>query len=191
MPSVGHVCVCVCPCYVTGLIDNTALPFSPKMSLPLEVANWRNRFLPVSIPAPIRPWPHAGNVPQRFRERLHVWKGLNIFCHWTEGAESFPKACWSGMMGVEPVEKSSKTPVGDLHRCWSQTGSSGTVVSRENDVNTSDWWRTVKLPFVKEKQEASCGRLSLSGWGETAGRKPYLRNSEMLSCGLEENWLSI
>lgn len=26
------------------------------------------------------------------------------------------------------------------------------------------WWRTVKLPFVKEKQEASCGRPSLSGW---------------------------
>lgn len=84
-------------------------------------------------------------------------------------------------MGVEPVEKSSKTPVGDLHRCWSQTVSSGTAESRENDVNTSDWWRTVKLPFVKEKQEASCGRPSLSGWGETAGRKPHLRNSERLS----------
>lgn len=68
------------------------------------------------------------------------------------------------MMGVEPAEKSSRTPVGDLHRYWSQTGSSGTVESWENDVNTSDWWRTVKLPFVKEKQEASCGRLSLSGW---------------------------
>lgn len=91
------------------------------------------------------------------------------------------------MMGVEPVEKSSRTPVGDLHRRWSQTGSSGTVESRENDVNASDWWRTVKLPFVKEKQEASCGRLSPSGWGETAGRKPYLQNSEMSSCGLEEN----
>lgn len=73
----GRTCACVrvCPCYVTGLIDNTALPFSLKMSLPLEVVNWRNRFLSVSIPAPFRPWPHAGNVPRRFRERLHVWKG--------------------------------------------------------------------------------------------------------------------
>lgn len=26
---------------------------------------------------------------QRFRERLHVWKGLNIYCCWTEGTESF------------------------------------------------------------------------------------------------------
>lgn len=50
--------------------------------------------------------------------------------------------------------------------------SSGTGESRESDVNTTDWWRTVKLPFVKEKQEASCGRPSPSGWEETAGRKP-------------------
>lgn len=65
--------------------------------------------------------------------------------------------------------------------------SSGTGESRESDVNTTDWWRTVKLPFVKEKQEASCGRPSLSGWEETAGRKPHLCSSERLSCGLEAN----
>lgn len=33
-----------------------------------------------------------------------------------------------------------------------------------------DWRRTVKLPFVREKQEASCGRPSPDGWEDTAGR---------------------
>lgn len=33
-----------------------------------------------------------------------------------------------------------------------------------------DWRRTVKLPFVREKQEASCGRPSMDGWEDTAGR---------------------
>lgn len=58
---------------------------------------------------------------------------------------------------------------------------------RESNVNTTDWWRTVKLPFVREKQEASCGRPSLSGWEETAGRKPHLQCSERLGCGLCAN----
>lgn len=64
---------------------------------------------------------------------------------------------------------------------------SGTGESRESDVNTTDWWRTVKMPFVKEKQEASCGRPSQSKWEETAGRKPHLQSSERLSCGLQPN----
>ena len=71
-----------------------------------------------------------------------------------------------------------QTPVADPHGGWSQTGSSGMGESRESDVNTTDWWRTVKLPFVKEKQEASCGRPSLSGWEQTAGRKPRLQSSK-------------
>lgn len=72
----------------------------------------------------------------------------------------------------------------------SRQASSGTGESGESDVNTTDWWRTVKLPFVKEKQEASCGRPSLSGWEETAGRKPRLQSSgkkKWLSCGVEGN----
>lgn len=80
-----------------------------------------------------------------------------------------------------------QTPVWDPHCCWSQTEISGTGESGESDVNRTDWWRTVKLPFVKEKQEASCGRPSLSGWEETAGRKPHLRSGERLSCGLQGN----
>lgn len=53
--------------------------------------------------------------------------------------------------------------------------------SRESDVNTTDWRKTVKLPFVKEKQEASCGRPSMDGWEDTAGRKPHLHSGE--KCG--------
>lgn len=79
------------------------------------------------------------------------------------------------MNGVKPAESSSKHLYTDSHCCWSQTVSSGTGEGRKSDVNTADWWRTVKLPFVKEKQEASCGRPSLSGWEETAGRKPHLQ----------------
>lgn len=56
-----------------------------------------------------------------------------------------------------------------------KTVSSGTAASRKSDVNTADWWGTVKLHFVKEKQEASCGRPSLRGWEETAGRKPHVQ----------------
>lgn len=52
-------------------------------------------------------------------------------------------------------------------------------------MNTTDWWRTVKLPFVKEKQEPSCVRPSLRGWEETAGRKPRLQSgTQRLSCRL-------
>lgn len=40
----------------------------------------------------------------------------------------------------------------------------------EQGGRATDWRRTVKLPFVKEKQEASCGRPSMDGWEDTAGR---------------------
>lgn len=85
-----------------------------------------------------------------------------------------------------------QTPGPDPHCCcWSQTAGAGTKESSRSDVNTTDWWRTVKLPFVKEKQEASCGRPSLSGWEETAGRKPHLQMSERLNSALgSHSWLS-
>lgn len=91
------------------------------------------------------------------------------------------------MNGVKPAEISSRHLYETHIAAGVKTASSGTGESRESDVNTTDWWRTVKLPFVKEKQEASCGRPSLSGWEETAGRKPHLQSSERLSCGLLAN----
>lgn len=60
--------------------------------------------------------------------------------------------------------QSGLTSVRDLHCSRLSCGSGERIEQR---------WRTVKLPFVKEKQEASCGRPLLSGWDETAGRKPY------------------
>lgn len=39
---------------------------------------------------------------------LNVWKGLNIFCYWTEGVESIPTARWSDMNGVNPTEISGR-----------------------------------------------------------------------------------
>lgn len=47
------------------------------MLLGLDVGNWRYwRFSWIRIPAPIHTWPHARNVPEHFRDRMHVWKGL-------------------------------------------------------------------------------------------------------------------
>lgn len=44
----------------------------------------------------------------------------------------------------------------------------------------------------RKNREASCERPSLSGWEETAGRKPHLQSSERLSCELEGNsWLLV
>lgn len=83
----------------------------------------------------------------------------------------FSAQCKSGIKWCQTHRDLQQTPVRDPQCCWSLTVSSGTAESRKSDVNTTDWWRTVKLPFVREKQEASCGRPSLSGWEETAGRK--------------------
>lgn len=41
-----------------------------------------DRFPRVSIPAAIYTWPHAGSVPDHFRDRQHLWKGLKTNEHW-------------------------------------------------------------------------------------------------------------
>lgn len=101
------------------------------------------------------------------------------------GSPSFARSVRKWHKWCQTHRDLQQTPVQDSHCCWSQDSEFWHGWERrKSDVNAADWWRTVKLPFVKEKQEASCERPSPSGWEETAGRKPHLQTSERPSRGL-------
>ena len=65
-----------------------ACPSMPYQHFPLNViigfqmGNWWYRF--PWILTLIHTWTHAGNVPEHFRDRLHVWKGLKTMTTMTD-----------------------------------------------------------------------------------------------------------